>query len=101
VQALCLYPLPFKYGARREAFLFGTFASLAWMALVSFATPFFWISPIIPWAMVIATISISSLLIHRLQNAEFAHERAQGEVAADARPIEDDRRVVSQGVAIG
>jgi hypothetical protein len=101
VQALCLYPLPFKYGARREAFLFGTFASLAWMALVSFATSFFWISPIIPWAMVIATISISSLLIHRLQNAEFAHEHAQGEVAADAGPIEGDRRVVSQGVAAG
>ncbi len=77
VQALCLYPLPFKYGSRRVAFLFGTFASLAWMALVSFATPFFWISPLIPWAMVIATISISSLLVHRLQNAEFTNERVQ------------------------
>lgn len=90
VQAVCLYPLPFKYGARCEAFLFGTFASLSWMALVSFATLFFWISPVIPWAMVIATISISSVLIHRLQNAEFANERAQGEVAADARPMERD-----------
>jgi PAP2 superfamily len=91
VQALCLYRLPFKYGARRVAFLFGTFASLAWMALISFATPFFWISPVIPWAMVIATVSVSSLLMHRLQNAEFTNERVQAagrRKAADVRKAE-------------
>ena len=87
VQASCLYPLPFQYGSRRVAFLFGTFASLAWMALVSFATPFLWISPVIPWALVIATISISSLLMHRLQNAEFTNQRVQWEIAAAARPL--------------
>jgi hypothetical protein len=84
VQALCLYPLPFKSGWRHVAFLFGTFASLAWMALISFATPFFWISPAIPWAMVIATISVSILLMHHLQNTESAGERK----AADARKAE-------------
>ena len=84
VQALCLYPLPFKSGSRRVAFLFGTFASLAWMALVSFATPFLWISPVIPWAMVIATISVSGLLMHRLQNAASVGRRR----AADARKAE-------------
>ena len=87
VQALCLYPLPFKSGSRRAAFLFGAFASLAWMALVSFATPFLWISPVIPWAMVIATISVSSLLMHRLQNAEFANERVRWGIPAEARPL--------------
>jgi hypothetical protein len=84
VHALCLYPLPFKSGSRRVAFLFGTFASLAWMALVSFATPFLWISPVIPWAMVIATISVSGLLMHRLQNAASVGRRR----AADARKAE-------------
>jgi hypothetical protein len=87
VQALCLYPLPFQCGVRREAFLFGTFASLAWMALVSFAIPFFWISPVIPWAIVAATISISSWLMHRLQNAEFANERVQPEIAVKAQAM--------------
>jgi hypothetical protein len=87
VQALCLYPLSFKSGSRRAAFLFGTFASLAWMALISFATPFFWISPIIPWAMVIATISVSTLLMHRMQNVELANERVQWEIPAEARPL--------------
>jgi hypothetical protein len=89
VQALCLYPLPFKYGERRVAFLFGAFASLGWMALVSFATPFLWISPVIPWALVMATISISSLLMHRLQNAEFTNERVQ---AAERRKATDARK---------
>jgi PAP2 superfamily len=84
VQALCLYPLPFKSGSRRVAFLFGTFASLAWMALISFATPFLWISPVIPWAMVIATISVSILMMHHLQNAE----SVGGWKAADARKAE-------------
>jgi hypothetical protein len=87
VQALCLYPLPFKSGSRRAAFLFGTFASLAWMALISFATPFFWISPVIPWAMVIATISFSTLLMHRMQNVELTNERVQWEIPAEASPL--------------
>jgi len=77
VHALCIYPLPFRYGARRMAFLFGAFASLSWMALVSFAPPFFWISPIVSWALVMTTISISIWMMHRLQNAEFAYERVQ------------------------
>ena len=87
VQALCLYPLPFPSGSRRPAFLFGAFASLAWMALVSFATPFFWVSPFIPWAMMMATISISSWLMHRLQNAELTNEGVQMQVAPEARPL--------------
>ena len=87
VQSLCLYPLPFQHGCRRAAFLFGTLATLAWMAAVSFATPLFWISPVIPWAMVIATIFVSSLLAHRLQSAEFGKERVQLEVAPETGPL--------------
>jgi hypothetical protein len=86
MQALCLYPLPFKSGSRRVAFLFGTFASLAWMALISFATPLFWISPVIPWAMVIATISVSILLVHHLQNAESVGRRTAADTKAPGVP---------------
>jgi hypothetical protein len=85
VQALCLYPLPFKYGARRMAFLFGAFASLAWMALLSFAIPVVWISPAIPWTLVIATISVSGWLMHRLQNMETVPARWPSGIAAEAR----------------
>lgn len=90
VQSLCLYSVPLQQSWRRAALLFGTFVSLAWMGLVSFATPFFWISPVIPWAMVIATISASSFLAHRLQSAEAGKARVQGEqleAVAEARPL--------------
>jgi hypothetical protein len=83
VQALCMYRLPFRYGPRRVAFLFGTFASLAWMGLVSFAIPWFWISPVIPWTMVVATISLSSWLIDRLQNASSSVDQAHWQPAAE------------------
>jgi len=87
MQSLCLYPLPFQHGYRRAAFLSGTLATLAWMAALSFATPLFWISPVIPWAMVIATIFVSSWLAHRLQSAEFGKERVQLEVAPETGPL--------------
>jgi hypothetical protein len=69
VQALCMYSLPFRSGERRTAFLFGTFATLIWLALLSYATPLFWISPLIPWAMIVATVSSSVFLWRRLLRA--------------------------------
>jgi PAP2 superfamily len=87
VQALCMYRLPIRYGPRRVAFLFGTFASLAWMGLVSFATPWFWISPVIPWTMVVATISLSSWLIDRLQHASSSVDQANWQPAAEMGPM--------------
>ncbi len=70
VQAICVYPLPFQHGPRRVAFLFGAFTSLAWMALVSFANSLFWISPVIPWTLAVVTVSISSVLLQRMQRGE-------------------------------
>jgi hypothetical protein len=69
VQAVCTYSLPFRSGERRVAFLFGTFVTLLWLALLSFATRIFWISPLMPWAMIVATIPSSVLLWHRLLRA--------------------------------
>ena len=66
VQALCSYTLPWRNAERRTAFVFGTFVTLVWLALLSFSTGIFWISPIIPWAMILATVSASIVLWHRL-----------------------------------
>ena len=57
VQALCSYSLPLRSGERRNAFLFGTFATLIWLALLSFSTSIFWISPVLPWTMIAATVA--------------------------------------------
>lgn len=70
VQAACTYSLPFRSGARHNAFLFGTFVTLIWMALLSFATSIFWITPVLPWAMIVATIAPTILLWNRLMSDE-------------------------------
>lgn len=69
VQALCLYSLPFRSGERKTAFLFGTFVTLIWLALLSFSTSIFWSSPVVPWTMIAATIVPSVWLWHRLLSA--------------------------------
>jgi hypothetical protein len=69
ILALCSYTIPFSSPARRAAFLWGTFATLLWFALLSFATHIFWISPLFPWTMVIMTVAISVVLQAKLQNA--------------------------------
>jgi len=84
VQALCSYSLPFRSGERRTAFLFGTFVTLAWLALLSYATRLFWISPVIPWAMIVVTISSSVFCWHRLLRAG-AEELPAPPLAAAAR----------------
>jgi len=82
VQALCSYSLPFRSGERRTAFLFGTFVTLIWLALLSFATRLFWISPLIPWAMIVATISSSVFCWHRLLQARSPELPARSLTAA-------------------
>ena len=70
VQALCSYSLPFRTGERRNAFLFGAFVTLIWLALLSFSTSFFWISPVIPWTMIVATVAPAIFLWNRLMQAD-------------------------------
>jgi hypothetical protein len=82
VQALCSYALPFGSGARRTAFLFGTFVTLLWMALLSFATSIFWVSPVVPWAMTVATVAPSILFWNRLVSAGTQEEPVKARAAA-------------------
>jgi hypothetical protein len=70
VQALCSYSLPFRSGVRRNGLLFGAFATLIWLALLSFSTRIFWSSPAVPWAMIVATIAPSVVLWNRLMRAD-------------------------------
>ena len=54
---------------RREGitcFAFGLGSVLLWMALLRFAPNFFWISPIIPWTLIMATVVASLWLKRRL-----------------------------------
>jgi len=82
VQALCSYRLPLRTGERRTALLFGVFVTLAWLALLSYAIRFFWISPVVPWAMMVATVVPSVALWQRLLRAGTQEQPAPLRVAA-------------------
>jgi hypothetical protein len=82
VQALSSYSIPTSHRDRRVAFVFGTFATLIWLALLSFNTTIFWISPIIPWSMIAVTIAPSILLWNRLLRAVTGEELRPAKVAA-------------------
>lgn len=69
VQALCSYLTPFREGERRTAFLFGTLVTTMWMGLLSFTTKLFWVTPLLPWAMIVATVASSIYMWHRLLRA--------------------------------
>jgi hypothetical protein len=69
VQALCSYSMPFREGERRTAFLFGTLVTLVWLASLSFAVKMFWISPWLPWTVVVATVTSSVYIWRRLMQA--------------------------------
>ncbi len=82
VQALSSYSIPTSHRDRRVAFVFGTFATLIWLALLSFNVKIFWISPIIPWSMIAVTIAPSILLWNRLLRAATGEELRPVKVAA-------------------
>jgi PAP2 superfamily len=88
IQALSSFSLPWRSGIRRIAFLFGALATFTWLALLSFATRLFWISPVIPWTMIVATLFSSTFLWHRLLQAtppELSHSLQPTETAGIAQ----------------
>jgi hypothetical protein len=82
VQALCSYSMPLREGERRSANLFGTFATLIWLALLSFSVKIFWSSPLVPWTMIVTTIAGSIYFWQRLLRAGTQEELAPAKVAA-------------------
>jgi hypothetical protein len=84
VQALCSYHLPLRTGERRTAFFFGLFVTLTWISLLSYATSLFWMSPLVPWAMIVATVIPSVALWQRLLRAGRPEQPVQLRAAAAA-----------------
>jgi len=82
VQALCSYSIPFCNRERRAAFVVGAFATLIWLALLSFSVKLFWISPLVPWSMIVATVGVSVYFWHRLLGVGWSEETAVAKVAA-------------------
>jgi hypothetical protein len=82
VQALCSYSIPTSNRKRRASFAFGTFATLLWLGVLSFGVKVFWISPLLPWAMIVATIAPTIVLWNRLLRESSQEQEISPKMAA-------------------
>jgi hypothetical protein len=69
IQALCEYQVSWKDGRRLQAACIGLATVLTWLAALRFANRLFWISPVIPWAMVAGTLAVVEIRRRELRMA--------------------------------
>ncbi len=77
IQAICSFRLPWKNPERVQGLIVGVLGMFIWLALLRFGVRLFWTSPVVPWALIIATVVLPSIRSQRLQRAEL-------ELAADS-----------------
>jgi hypothetical protein len=70
------FKLPWNHRQRVTGFLAGLLGTLLWFALLRYATPIFWYSPLIPWSLVVATIGLVQSQKNRTLSAANAHSPA-------------------------
>jgi hypothetical protein len=69
IQGICAYSLAWKEKQRLTAIFFGLLSTLAWFAMLRYEAKFFWTSPIVPWALAIATVALTSIRQSKLEHA--------------------------------
>lgn len=72
VQALSQLRVPHRQDQRRAGLLCGVFVTLFWLATLSFATRMFWVSPVLPWAVVLGTVITACALQRRMEPRQSA-----------------------------
>jgi hypothetical protein len=61
IQGICAYRVPWKDSRRLAAFFFGLLGTLAWLVMLRYGAKFFWTSPIIPWGIAAATVTLACI----------------------------------------
>jgi PAP2 superfamily len=61
IQAACAYELGWTKPRRFSAAGFGLGGVLIWLGALRFANRIFWASPIVPWALIVATVALVEL----------------------------------------
>jgi hypothetical protein len=64
VYGIFLFSTPWRDPWRLRAVIFGTAVTFLWLALLRFASHFFWISIVIPWTLIAVTI-VATVLLER------------------------------------
>ena len=85
LESLCSLHLPWTDRRKILALTWGLGATLAWLALLRFTTPLFWISPIVPWGLILATIVLSWISERRLQSANYSSAAPGAGIGIDGR----------------
>jgi hypothetical protein len=82
LESLCSLHLPWPDRRRILALAWGLGATLTWLALLRFTTPLFWISPMVPWGLILATILLSWIYERGLQSTNYSSAVPEAEFAA-------------------
>lgn len=89
IESLFSFDLPWAARRRLVPLAWGLSATLVWLALLRLEPRIFWISPIIPWGLIIATITLSLLWESNLHSVDASRQKtyfgfgcAEVEVAA-------------------
>jgi len=88
IQAACAYRLSWKEPTRITAFFLGLGGTLVWLNALRYGTKLFWTSPIVPWALVVATIALVILRQAKLDSRDnFEEPFAKGQLQWDRRQV--------------
>jgi hypothetical protein len=89
IQAICAYSLPWKNRSRMAGFVFGLLGTISWMVMLRYGAKIFWTSPVVPWALVAASVALVSIRQAKLDREVDANSSAEGsskEPAYDSVP---------------
>ncbi len=82
IQGICAYELPWTDSRRLQAAGFGLGSVLVWLAALRFANRLFWISPVVSWMLVVATIALVEL-----RRVDLWRAVAQSQEEPDSSPV--------------
>ena len=76
IESLFSFDLPWAARRRLVPLAWGLGATLVWLALLRLEPRMFWISPVIPWGLIIATITLSLLWESNLHSVDVSPQKA-------------------------
>ena len=71
LQAAWTVAVPLAEPRRRRPLVVGAFLTAAWIALLRYGLSLFFVSPVIPWALIVITLSWSLVLERQLGAAAY------------------------------
>ncbi len=87
MHALCAFSAGWTSLWRIRSIVFGAAATILWMTLLRFQTGYFWVTPLTPWALIVATIAVTSFLEKRLAESMQAGEASYGDAGRNPEPV--------------